>query len=312
MATTWEDDEALSRLSVANLAKTAPVTPPEERRLILEMVDGKNCQTKLDQTNAVSSGNALSEEEKADYRERAERGRKARETLIVANGRLVISFACRYTGGKLTLAELSQEGVLGLIRAIDKFDPNRGVRLSTYATFWIWQSIGRAVASQTRTIRLPAHKVGRLGAIRKASNQLTQTLGREPAFEEIAAALDDTPSQIEALLWAGQETLSLEEPVGDDGATRADGVWGDDQTKLENEVDKTLLEDKIQEALGSLTARESRILELRYGLGSGQPLTLKDVAERFGLTRERIRQIEKDALAKLRRPEKAIHLRSFF
>ncbi len=311
MATTWAPDEALFRLSVANLAKTAPVTPKEERRLILEMVDGKNCQTKLAQINAVSTGNALSEQERAAMRERSERGRKAREKLIVANGRLVISIASRYTGHGLTLAEVSQEGVLGLIRAIDKFDPDRGVRLSTYASYWIRQSVSRAVAVQTRTIRLPVHKVDRLGTIRKAINQLTQELGRAPELEEIARALDDTPEQIEALLCDGQETLSLEDPVGDDGATLADFVVEDDSSKLENEIDKTLLENEIQDALASLTARESRIMELRYGLRDGQPLTLQDVAERFGLTRERIRQIEKEAIAKLRRPDKAIRLRSF-
>ncbi|MFQ5575955.1 MAG: RNA polymerase sigma factor RpoD/SigA [Anaerolineae bacterium] len=305
MTTTWAPDEALFRLSVASLAKTAPVSPGEERRLILEMVDGQQARQILAETSPQD------EQVRAELEEKVARGLKARDTLIVSNGRLVISIANRYTGHGLTLAEVSQEGVLGLIRAIDKFDADRGVRLSTYASYWIRQSVSRAVAVQTRTIRLPVHKVDRLGAVRKAINQLTQQLGRAPELAEVAEALGDTPEQVEALLCDGQETLSLEDPVGEDGATLADFVVEEDSTRLENEVDRVLLENEIQDALATLTARESRIMELRYGLRDGHPLTLQDVAERFGLTRERIRQIEKEAIAKLRRPDKALRLRAF-
>jgi RNA polymerase sigma factor (sigma-70 family) len=305
MTNTWEPEEALFRLSVANLAKTAPVSPKEERRLILEMVAGREAKKRLKHNSPEGA------EERARLQAKIKKGLKAREKLIIANGRLVISIASRYTGHGLTLAEVSQEGVLGLIRAIDKFDATRGVRLSTYASYWIRQSVSRAVAVQTRTIRLPVHKVDRLGTIRKVINQLTQQLGRSPEIAEIAEALDDTPEQIEALLCDGQETLSLEDPVGDDGATLADFVIEEGAIQLENEIDQGLLENEIQEALATLTARESRIMELRYGLRDGQPLTLQDVAERFGLTRERIRQIEKEAIAKLRRPDKAMKLRAF-
>jgi RNA polymerase primary sigma factor len=231
--------------------------------------------------------------------------------LIQANGRLVISIASKYTGHGLTLAELSQEGVLGLIRAIDKFDTSKGVRLSTYASYWIRQSVSRAVAVQTRVIRLPVHKVDHLGKIKKVMGQLTQQLGRTPEVEEIAAFTGDDPQQIHELLKDGQETLSLEEPVGDDGATLADFVENDLTQALEDQVDSSLLENEIRRALAGLTARESRIVELRYGLRDGQPLTLQDVAERFGLTRERIRQIEKEALAKLRKPHHAGRLIGF-
>lgn len=305
MTTTWAPEEALFRLSVASLARTAPVSPKEERRLILTMVAGR------DSIEILNTNPPEDEAELAILQEKARKGLKARDTLIVSNGRLVISIANRYSGHGLTLAEVSQEGVLGLIRAIDKFDADRGVRLSTYASYWIRQSVSRAVAVQTRTIRLPVHKVDRLGAIRKTMNQLTQKLGRTPELKEVAEALGDTPEQIAALLYDGQETLSLEDPVGDDGATLADFVVEEDVTRLETEVDRHLLEQEIQEALATLTARESRIMELRYGLRDGHPLTLQDVAERFGLTRERIRQIEKEALAKLRRPEKAMRLRAF-
>lgn len=223
----------------------------------------------------------------------------------------MISIASKYTGHGLSLAELSQEGVLGLIRAIDKFDVRKGVRLSTYASYWIRQSVSRAVAVQTRVIRLPVHKVDHLGKIRKVMGQLTQELGRAPELEEIAAQTGDAPEQIHELLQDGQETLSLEEPVGDDGATLADFVENDISQALEDQVDSTLLENEIRKALAGLSARESRIVELRYGLRDGQPLTLQDVAERFGLTRERIRQIEKEALAKLRQPNHAHRLIGF-
>jgi RNA polymerase sigma factor (sigma-70 family) len=303
MATTWAPDEALFRLSIADLAATAPVSPAEEKRLIRVMIEGKQIAEQMKKDSTLRKDKEL--------RAKIDEGEAARRMLIQANGRLVISIANKYTGHGLSLAELSQEGVLGLIRAIDKFDVSKGVRLSTYASYWIRQSVSRAVAVQTRTIRLPVHKVDHLGKIRKVMGQLTQTLGRAPELEEIAKETGDEPEQIHALLKDGQETLSLEEPVGDDGATLADFVENDISQDLEDQVDSTLLESEIRRALAGLTARESRIVELRYGLRDGHPLTLQDVAERFGLTRERIRQIEKEALAKLRRPDQAGRLSSF-
>jgi RNA polymerase sigma factor (sigma-70 family) len=305
MATTWAPEEALFRLSIANLAATAPVSPKEEKRLIDVMVKGKAAEMTLAKTQD------LSVDEKAVLEALNRKGRKARRVLIQSNGRLVISIASKYTGHGLSLAELSQEGVLGLIRAIDKFDVTKGVRLSTYASYWIRQSVSRAVAVQTRVIRLPVHKVDHLGKIKKVMGQLTQQLGRTPEIEEIAAMTGDDPQQIHELLQDGQETLSLEEPVGEDGATLADFVENDLTQALEDQVDSSLLENEIRHALSGLTARESRIVELRYGLRDGQPLTLQDVAERFGLTRERIRQIEKEALAKLRKPHHAGRLIGF-
>jgi RNA polymerase nonessential primary-like sigma factor len=306
MATTWAPDEALFRLSIANLAATAPVSPAEEKRLIKEMIEGRKAFERLSKKDTE-----LSDDERDKLQAKVKKGAAARKTLIQANGRLVISIASKYTGHGLSLAELSQEGVLGLIRAIDKFDVRKGVRLSTYASYWIRQSVSRAVAVQTRVIRLPVHKVDHLGKIRKVMGQLTQELGRAPELEEIAAQTGDAPEQIHELLQDGQETLSLEEPVGDDGATLADFVENDISQALEDQVDSTLLENEIRKALAGLSARESRIVELRYGLRDGQPLTLQDVAERFGLTRERIRQIEKEALAKLRQPHHAHRLIGF-
>ena len=305
MTTTWAPDEALFRLSIADLAATAPVSPAEEKRLIDVMITGREATERMEQEAR------LDDKVRHQLRLEGEKGAAARRKLIEANGRLVISIANRYTGHGLSLAELSQEGVLGLIRAIDKFDVTKGVRLSTYASYWIRQSVSRAVAVQTRVIRLPVHKVDHLGKIRRVMGQLTQKLGRAPELEEIAAQTGDAPEQIHELLQDGQETLSLEEPVGDDGATLADFVENDLTQALEDQVDSVLLENEIRQALNGLTARESRIVELRYGLRDGQPLTLQDVAERFGLTRERIRQIEKEALAKLRRPDHAGRLMGF-
>ncbi len=305
MTTTWAPEEALFRLSIADLASTAPVAPAEEVRLIQAMLAGKRAARELAKTQE------LLESERIKLKAKIDAGNAARRILIEANGRLVISIASRYTGHGLSLAELSQEGVLGLIRAIDKFDDRKGVRLSTYASYWIRQSVSRAVAVQTRIIRLPVHKVDHLGKIRKAVGQLTQILGRAPELPEIAQQTGDKPAEIYELLQDGQETMSLEEPVGEDGATLADFVESDVTQALEDQVDSTLLEGEIRRALSTLTARESRIVELRYGLRDGQPLTLQDVAERFGLTRERIRQIEKEALAKLRRPDQSRRLKSF-
>ncbi len=305
MTTTWAPEEALFRLSIADLAATAPVSPAEEKRLIQVMIAGQAAKAQLEQNDTSN------DEMRQELLIKIDEGLKARSKLIEANGRLVISIANRYTGHGLSLAELSQEGVLGLIRAIDKFDAEKGVRLSTYASYWIRQSVSRAVAVQTRVIRLPVHKVDHLGKIKRVMGQLTQKLGRVPELEEIAAQTGDAPEQIHELLQDGQETLSLEEPVGDDGATLADFVENDLTQALEDQVDSVLLENEIRQALGRLTARESRIVELRYGLRDGQPLTLQDVAERFGLTRERIRQIEKEALAKLRRPDHANRLMGF-
>jgi RNA polymerase sigma factor (sigma-70 family) len=305
MATIWTPDEALFRLSIANLAATAPVSPEEEVRLIDLMIQGKKAAQRL----AVDR--RMTDEKREELKAKKEEGAAARKMLIQANGRLVISIASQYQGRGLSLAELSQEGVLGLIRAIDKFDVSKGTRLSTYATFWIRQSISRAVAVQPRLIRLPIHKVDHLGKIRRAMGQLTQELGRPPEIEEIAARTEDTPERIRELLKEGQETVSLEEPVGEDGATIADFVENDLTQALEDNVDSTLLIDEIRNLLAELDARESRIVELRYGLRDGRPLTLQDIAERFGLTRERIRQIEKEALSKLRRSDIAGRLADF-
>lgn len=300
MSNTWTSNDALYRLTVSNLAATPPVSPEEEKRLINLMFDGKEAASQLKRRSN------LGREERRALEATKEAGEAARRMLIQANGRLVIKIATQYMNRGLTLAELSQEGTLGLIRAIDKFDREKGNRLSTYATFWIRQNISRAIAIQTRTVRLPVHKVEALTKIRKVMGKLTQELGHPPSIEEIAERLDDTSENIRNLLKDGQDILSLEEPVGDDGATMGDFIENEFLQNVENQVDSTLLVDEIRQALSTLPARESRILELRYGLRNGQPHSLRDIAERFGLTRERIRQLERDALNKIRE-SKTVH-----
>ena len=305
MSVTWTSDEALSRLSLADLAATAPVSPAEEECLLEAITAGKTAARRLARHSTLTAG------QRKNLEAKKEQGLAARDILIRANGRLVVSIAIQYTGRGLGLPELAQEGVLGLIRAIDKFDRSKGTRLSTYATYWIRQSISRAAIIQTRTIRLPVHKADYLRKVRQIIRRLTQELGHYPDLTEIAAQTGDTPDQIRQLLREGQDILSLEAPVGEDGATLADFVESDSLPTLEAQVDSTLLADEIRSALLTLTPRESRVVELRYGLRNGQPLTLQDVADRFGLTRERIRQIEHEALLKLRQPALASRLANF-
>lgn len=305
MHKTWDHDEALFRLSLAGLAAAAPVSPAEEKRLIETMLKGKEAGRRLENDPALTA------KERAGLAAKQAEGAAARKLLIQANGRLVISIANQYTGRGLSLAELSQEGVLGLIRAIDKFDQSKGARLSTYATFWIRQCITRALAVHTRVVRMPLHKMDRLNKIKRVIGQLQQELGHIPDMEAVAAETGDTPQQIRALLQEGQEPLSLEEPVGDEGATLADFVENDLAPALEDQIALRQMSDEIRCVLSKLSPRESRIVELRYGLRDGQPLTLQDIADRYGLTRERIRQIEHEALIKLRKPALAERLIDF-
>jgi len=305
MTTTWTSDEALFRLSITDLAATEPVSPAEEEALLEAIVAGRIA------ANQLAEDLTLSAEQRLDLEAKSLAGDVARKTLIQANGRLVISIAGKYMGQGSSLAELCQEGVLGLIRAIDKFDNSRGTKLSTYATYWIRQSISRALALHTRIIRLPVHKVDHLRKIKWITGQLSQELGRLPEPAEVAAVIGDTPEQVRALVQEGQETLRLEEPVGDEGATLADFVENELTLTSDRQVDLTLLQEELRRILLELDPRESRILELRFGLRNGQPMTLQEVAERFGLTRERIRQIEQEALMKLRKPNLASRLIDF-
>ena len=239
-------------------------------------------------------------------------GQGAREHLGRANTRLVVSIAKRYMGQGLPFPDLIQEGNVGLMRAVDKYDYSRGNRFSTYATWWIRQAITRALAQKTRTIRIPLHMTERIRQMYRAAQDLEQTLGRRPTAEEIAAAMEVAADAVRAMMDASQHAIALERPVGDDG----DSEFGDfieDQETISpvDSATQNLLEETIEEVLAELTPRQSHILRLRFGLGGGEPHTLEEIANKFGLSRERIRQLEKEALRRLRHPQLAHNLRDY-
>lgn len=290
------------------MAQEPLLTADDEIELAKRIERGLRAQNRLEQPDVMEK----SDRWRRHLRRLVYDGQAAREHLGRANTRLVVSIAKRYMGQGLPFPDLIQEGNVGLMRAVDKYDYARGNRFSTYATWWIRQAITRALAQKTRTIRIPLHMTERIRQMYRTAQDLEQTLGRRPTTDEIADSMNLPADTVRAMMDASQHAIALERPVGDEGDSEfGDFIEDQDTPSPVDSATQHLLEETIEEVLAELTPRQSHILRLRFGLGGGEPHTLEEIANKFGLSRERIRQLEKEALRRLRHPRLAHNLRDY-
>ena len=283
-------------------------------KLEREVLDGVNLEDPVRMyLKEIGKVQLLSAEEEIELAKRMEDGDDlARARLAEANLRLVVSIAKKYLGRGLLFLDLIQEGNLGLIKAVEKFDYKKGYKFSTYATWWIRQAITRAIADQARTIRIPVHMVETINKVMRISRQMTQELGREPSAEEIAVEMNISEEKVRDILKVAQEPVSLESPVGEEEDSHLGDFIQDDNIMAPAEAATLmLLKEQLEEAMSALTPREQEVLKMRFGLNEAQPLTLEQVGKHFNVTRERIRQIESKALRKLKHPSRSKKLRDY-
>ena len=305
------------RMYLKEIGKVPLLSADEEIELAQNMEDGAVATEKINVLKGRIDG--ASEEEKAEIKEEiktlqrdVDKGADAKKRLAEANLRLVVSIAKRYVGRGMLFLDLIQEGNLGLIKAVEKFDYKKGYKFSTYATWWIRQAITRAIADQARTIRIPVHMVETINKLIRVSRQLLQELGREPSPEEIAKETNMPVERVREILKISQEPVSLETPIGEEEDSHLGDFIKDDNVPVPADAAAfTLLKEQLEEVLGTLTEREQKVLTLRFGLEDGRARTLEEVGKEFNVTRERIRQIEAKALRKLRHPSRSRKLKDY-
>ncbi len=305
------------RMYLKEIGKVPLLSADEEIELAQNMEDGAVAIEKINVLKGRLDG--ASEEEKAEIKEEiktlqrdVDKGADAKKRLAEANLRLVVNIAKRYVGRGMLFLDLIQEGNLGLIKAVEKFDYKKGYKFSTYATWWIRQAITRAIADQARTIRIPVHMVETINKLIRVSRQLLQELGREPSPEEIAKEMSMPVERVREILKISQEPVSLETPIGEEEDSHLGDFIKDDNVPVPADAAAfTLLKEQLEEVLGTLTEREQKVLTLRFGLEDGRARTLEEVGKEFNVTRERIRQIEAKALRKLRHPSRSRKLKDY-
>ncbi|MGZ4729128.1 MAG: RNA polymerase sigma factor RpoD [Acidimicrobiales bacterium] len=300
------------RMYLKEIGRVSLLTAQEEVDLAKRIEAGSFAEERLAELNAAGEIASLDPGERRRLKRIADDGADAKAALTQANLRLVVSIARRYVGRGMLILDLIQEGNLGLMRAVEKFDYTKGFKFSTYATWWIRQAITRAIADQARTIRIPVHMVESINRVHRVQRQMLQDLEREPTLEELAARVDMTPVRVREILRISQDPLSLDSPVGEEADSNLADFIEDQQAEAPAEMAaRKMLGDAVVEALDQLNDREKAVVRLRFGLDDGQARTLEEVGREFGVTRERIRQIESKTLAKLRHPHRSQKLRDY-